>query len=384
MGDTANFNLDFLGNQLISLNDPLTLGILNIGDLTGGSDLVLTAGVNGTISFNNGGTAVINKTGDGTVAILANVGLQNQLTLNVAQGILVLGGIVDGVNGFTKNGDGTLVLRSANNFTGVNILNGGITLVSPGGNDLSVLGASSHYFQGTIVNSGATLAFNNDVGGILNGGTVAGNGGTSLNSEPLFINGQGFRNLGALRNILGRESNQVTGTVTLLGAARVQSELDTFPLPGSVITNDNELRIGGPGFTSITGAVTGSGDIIHYGVSGFRMQNVTAAQNFTGNLSSILGEIRADTSVGSQAASTNPYNKIASLSLRNSWLRLVFGNGNGAPTTNDKPDSRFSTTAPISMMSSQIYVENAGFTTGSSLFNYAVAQKLGVATLVSG
>ncbi|MDI1310927.1 hypothetical protein [Prosthecobacter sp.] len=133
IGDTANLNLNFLGNQFISLNDPLTLGTLNIGDVSGGSNLVLTAGVNGTLSFNNDGLAVINKTGEGTVAIMANVGLQNQLTLNIAQGILVLGGVVDGVNGFTKNGDGTLVLRNANNFTGVNILNGGITMISPGG-----------------------------------------------------------------------------------------------------------------------------------------------------------------------------------------------------------------------------------------------------------
>ncbi|MDI1310926.1 autotransporter-associated beta strand repeat-containing protein, partial [Prosthecobacter sp.] len=249
---------------------------------------------------------------------------------------------------------------------------------------MTALGASSNYLQGTIVNSGATLAFNNDVGGTLNGGTVAGNGGTSLNNEPLFINGQGFRNLGALRNIFGRESNQVTGTVTLGSAARVQSELGTFTLTGNVITNDNELRIGGAGFTSITGAVSGSGEIIHYGMNGFRMQNITTAQNFTGTLTSLLGEIRADAGVGSQAANTNPYAKISALSLRNSLLRLVFGNGNGAPTTSDKADSRFSTTAPISMMSSQIYIENAGFTTGTSLFNYAVAQTLGTTTLLSG
>lgn len=379
VGDTANFNLDILGTQFISLDDALTLGTLNIGDTSGNSSLVLTSGVNGTLSFNNDGTAAINKTGAGTVVIQANMGLQNQLSLNVNQGVLVLDGIVDGANGFTKNGDGAVILRRSNNFTGPIVLNGGMTVIAPASNDLPVLGFSN-FLQGTMVNSGASLVINNDASNIAGDTT----GGTSMNTEPLFINGQGFRNLGALRSILGRESNQFTGTVTMLGASRVQSDYNTLTLTGSVLTNNHELRIGGAGFTSITGPVVGAGEIIHYGVSGFRMQNVTTAQNFTGTLTSVLGDIRADTAVGSQAASTNPYNNISALNLRDSWLRIVYAQGAGAPATNDKPDSRFSTTAPISMRAGQIYLENAAFSTGTNLFDYAVSQTFGAVTLESG
>ncbi|MCB1274969.1 autotransporter-associated beta strand repeat-containing protein, partial [Prosthecobacter sp.] len=379
IGDTATLNLDFLGTQFISLNDTLTLGTLNVGDTSGGSSIVLTSGVGGTISFNNGGTAVINKTGSGTLFLQANIGLQNQLALNLNEGVLVLDGIVDGVNGFTKNGDGTLILRRANNFTGLTVLNGGMTMVSPAGNDLAVLGPSN-YAQGTVVNNGATLVINNDASNTAGDTT----GGTSLNSEPLFISGQGFRNLGALRDILGRESSQVTGTVTMLDAARIQSDYGTFTLTGSLITNNNELRFGGAGFVSLSGPVVGSGEIIHYGVSGARLGSISSQNNFTGTLTSLLGDIRADTGVGSQAANTNPYANISALNLRNSWLRIVYGQGAGAPTGSDKPDSRFSTTAPISMMASQIYIENSGFTTGNSLFDYAVSQTLGTATLLSG
>jgi|UniRef100_UPI00378359BE autotransporter-associated beta strand protein len=378
VGDTANLNLDILGTQFISLDDALTLGTLNIGDATGGSSIVLTSGVGGTLSFNGGATAAINKTGSGTAVIQANVGLQNQLTLNVDAGILVLDGLVDGVNGFTKNGEGTLVLRRANTYTGLTILNNGMTMISPANNDLAVLGGAN-LWQGTVVNSGATLAINNDATNLA-GDTTGG----ANNPEQLLINGQGFRNMGALRSILGRESNSFSGTVTLGSAARVQSDYNTLTLTGSVLTNNHELRMGGAGFTSITGPVVGAGEIIHYGVSGFRMQNVTTAQNFTGTLSSVLGDIRADTAVGSQAANTNPYNNISALNLRDSWLRIVYAQGAGAPATNDKPDSRFSTTAPISMKAGQIYLENAAFSTGTNLFDYAVSQTFGAVTLESG
>jgi autotransporter-associated beta strand protein len=379
VGDTANFNLDILGTQFISLDDALTLGTLNIGDTSGNSSLVLTSGVNGTLSFNNGGTAAINKTGAGTVVIQANMGLQNQLSLNVNQGVLVLDGIVDGANGFTKNGDGTVILRRSNNFTGPIILNGGMTVIAPASNDLPVLGFSN-FLQGTMVNSGASLVINNDASNIAGDTT----GGTSMNTEPLFINGQGFRNLGALRSILGRESNQFTGTVTMLGASRVQSDYNTLTLTGSVLTNNHELRIGGAGFTSITGPVVGAGEIIHYGVSGFRMGNVTTAQNFTGTLNSVLGDIRADTAVGSQAASTNPYNNISALNLRIRGCALCMRRGRVLlpPTTSltaGSPPLHPSACDPVRSI-----WKTRPFPPARILFDYAVSQTFGTVTLESG
>ncbi|MEZ5387400.1 MAG: autotransporter-associated beta strand repeat-containing protein, partial [Prosthecobacter sp.] len=370
MGDSATLSFDFLGGQLISLNDTLTLGTLNIGDTSGNTGIVLTSGVGGTISFNNGGTAVINKSGDGLVGILANIGLQNPTVINVAGGVLVLDGIVDGVNGFTKNGDGTLVLRRANTFTGPTVLNGGMTIISQLGNDLSAMGATNVYLnQGTVVNDGASLVINNDASNTAGDTT----GGGNLNTEPLTITGQGFRNMGALRGMAGRESNSFTGTVTMLGASRVQSDYGTLTLSGSVITNDYDLRIGGAGFTSISGPVTGNSTITHYGINGFRLQSLNAAHTFSGAIVSELGEIRAD--VSDANTGLNPYANVSSFSIKNGYLNILAQNSNYAV------QNRIDDDIAITLSTGRIRMESVTFNS-SNAFNWS--ETLGTVTLTSG
>lgn len=370
INDAASFTRDFTGNQIVALDRTVTLGTLNFSNTTG--TVVLAGGAGGTMSFNAGGAAAINKTGPSTAVIQANMGLQNQVSLNVAQGVLVLDGAIDGANGFTKNGPGTVILRRTNTYTGQNILNEGMVWINPASNDLGVLGATNP-IQNTIVNDGASLVINNDASNTAGDTT----GGTSMNSEAITIYGQGFRNLGALRSILGRESNQFTGPITLGSSSRVQSDLNTLTLTGPVITNDNTLMMGGPGFTSITGPVSGSGDIIHYGISGFRMQNVTAAQTFSGAIYSQLGEIRAD--VSDATTGNNPYANVSAFNLRNSYLNLV------ASGTASVVQNRVDDDIPITLQSGRLRLESASFNNTSATQNAVNWNEvLGNVTLASG
>lgn len=373
ISDTATLNANILGNMVINLDGAVTLGTLNIGDTVGQSSFVLQAGTGGSLIFNNGGTAAINKTGQGLDLINSAITLADPTTITVNDGALVLTGVISGAGGFTKEGDGLLILRNTNTHTGVTTFNGGNTLLVTTGNDNAALGATGGA-QGSIINNGASLSIGPD---------TLGSGFYSLNTEPLTLNGSGFGNNGALRNMMGANGAQVTGIITLGSASRIQNDqAGTFTLTAALNVSQ-ALSAGGVGFVSISGAVSGSSDINHYGLSGFRMTNTTAGQNYAGTINSTLGEIRSDT--GSATLANTPYNDVTALNLKDSWLRLNFGNAAGAPTAGDSANSRFSTTAQISMAASQIYIDNASFTsTSTSFFDYAVQQAFGVTTINSG
>jgi autotransporter-associated beta strand protein len=213
--DTANLNLvNLSGDQIINLNGAVTLGTLNIGDAVGGQSYTLAAGTGGSLTLNGGAASAINKSGLGTDIISSNIALTGAapLTVNVATGSLALTGVISGAGGITKTGDGTLVLRGTNTYTGVTNVNAGQLLMLPTVNDGAVLGSTTAG-NNTVVATGATLSLGPD---------AAGSGGIGNPAELITINGDGFRKSGAIRNFMGANGNVLTGVVTMGGAARIQ------------------------------------------------------------------------------------------------------------------------------------------------------------------
>lgn len=375
IGESADLSkVDLTGNQTIQLDGVVTLGSLTVGDLLGQQSYIITPGTGGSLTFDNGGSAALTKKGTGTDVIAANLALANPLTINVEDGRLALNGLISGANGFTKEGDGMLILGGAvsNTYTGITTLNGGITLARPQGNNILALGTTG---GATIINNGATFATGNDLDA--SGAGVQSTGGWGTISEPFTINGNGYLGQGAIRKLMGREQDTLGGTITMGSAARLHADYGTLAFTGAFNISETLTASGASGFVSLSGVNSGSADIIHYGLSGFRLQN--DATTYSGTITSNLGEIRADT--GNITTGVNAYGGIAALNLRNSGLRLNFPNGAGPAVAN----SRFSTTAPISMRSSQIYVDNASFSsTSTNFFDYAVAQTFGLTTLEGG
>ncbi|MBL9132972.1 MAG: autotransporter-associated beta strand repeat-containing protein, partial [Verrucomicrobiaceae bacterium] len=376
IGDIANMNLvNLTGTQLVNLDGAVTLGALNIGDTSGQQSYILAAGAGGTLIFNGGASSALNKTGIGTDVITSGITLTGAapLTVNVSEGVLAITGAISGAGGITKDGTGTLVLRGSSTYTGLTTINNGMILDIPTVNDGAVLGSSTAG-NGTVVNAGGTLAFGPD---------AAGGGGIGNPAEQITINGNGFRNNGALRAFMGTNTTSITGAVTMGGAARIQADqTGTFQLTAAFDVS-NTLTAGGIGFVSLNGLVSGSADINHFGLGGFRLIGVGAGQSYSGTINSSLGEIRADT--GNATLANTPYADVAALNLKDSWLRMNFGNAAGAPAAGDTANSRFSTTAPISMSASQIFIDNASFSaTATNFFDYAVVQGLGAVTINSG
>lgn len=384
VGDVANLNLvNLAGDLAINLDGAVTLGTLNLGDTGGGQSYILAAGSGGSLIFDNGvGSSTLEKFGIGTDVITSNITLTATapLTVDVDDGMLALTGVISGGGGLTKNGEGKLVLRGSNTFTGLTTINGGMILDIPAVSDGAVLGSTSAG-NGTVVNAGGTLAFGPD---------LMGSGGIFGPSEPITINGDGFRNNGALRFFMGANSMAFSGTVTLGSASRIQSDYASTLSLTAAMTINQDLKVGGVNFVSFTGAVDGGSTVTHYGISGWRMQNVSAGQTYSGTINSTLGEIRSDVGTdGTPAGNVNPYAGVTALNLKDSWLRIAFGSGAGSATaddgTNNTANSRFSTTAPISMSASQIYIENSAFSsTSSNFFDYAVVQGFGTTTLTGG
>ena len=379
-GDIANLNqVDLSTLQIITLDGEVTLGTLNIGDTLGQQGYVLASGAGGSLIFDGASGSALNKFGTGTDVITADIVLTAAapLTIQVADGLLSLTGVISGSGGFTKTGDGTLVLRGASTYTGVTTLSAGMTLIVATGNNTNALGNTAVGNE-TVVNSGATLAFGPDVFGA----------GQFVPTERIIINGDGFRNLGALRGMMGANGTNVNGIVTMGSAARIHNEAGTLTI-SQPFDVSSTLTAGGYGFVDFAGAVSGTSDINHYGIGGFRMRSLSAGQTYSGTINSSLGEIRSDYGTDGDAGKLNPFESVTALNMKNSFLRMAYGNGAGSATnddsTNRTPNSRFSTTAAISMSASAIYIDNAAFnTTASNYFDYAVEQALGVTTITGG
>lgn len=326
LGDVANLNaLNLLGTQTINLNGAVALGTLNIGDILGQSSHLISAGAGGSLTFGGGAPSAVNKSGIGTDVISSNIALTDvtPLNLNVNDGILALTGVISGGGGITKSGDGTLVMRGSSTYTGLTTINGGMILNVPTANDGAVLGSATAG-NGTVVNAGGTLALGPD---------TLGSGAIGNPAEPITLNGDGFRNNGALRFMMGTNSMTYNGLITLGSAARIQADqVGTLTLSGAIDLS-NILTAGGVGFVSISGLVSGNADINHYGLNGFRLTGVGAGQSYSGTISSSLGEIRADT--GNATLANTPYADIAALNLKDSWLRIAFGSAAGAPAAGD-------------------------------------------------
>jgi autotransporter-associated beta strand protein len=167
------------------------------------------------------------------------------------------------------------------------------------------------------------------------------------------VGGAGYLNNGAIRSYAGREQNQLTGAVTVSSDTRFQSQAGTLAFIGTVDLGANNLRVGGTGFVSLTGAVQGTGTITHFGISGFRLQNTTASNSFSGVINSELGEVRAE---NSDANGLTAYDNVSALNIKNGYLHIM------APTSGTfTVKSRVPDALPITLQAGRIRIESTSF-----------------------
>lgn len=260
--NASSSNLTVYADGLYNMNSANN-GFVNLtlqgGHVSGGNPalnplLTLTGGVVTTASSR---TAIIEN---GNLAMSANAFTFNIATGTTSTGVdLRIDDILQNGAGFTagnastslsKTGTGTLVLTGTNVYGGVTTVAAGALNIqnSAGlGQNGSTLG---NLTNGTVVSSGAQLQFQ---------------GGISVGSETLTLNGTGITNTGALLNVSGHNSSN--GFINLAGATnRINSASGTLTLTnptgvsGSIINGTSAgraLTFGGAGNTIVNGGISG-------------------------------------------------------------------------------------------------------------------------------
>jgi autotransporter-associated beta strand protein len=258
-GDFSTLNIS--ANRKVTIDGNVasrTLGILNIGDTTGGQTYTIESKNNGKLTFNNGGSnAQLNETStSGGDTLNVPLVLTSSLDItNASANTLTLSGVISG-GGALSLLSGSLTLSGANTYTGGTSISSSTVVISSknsvfGTNAVTVTGSStfSDSSDATIANNfifsgGATLT----VGGkqkLTINGTLTNSGGNGT----LTANSTGVTTLGG--NVYLSETAGTGRTLTLNG---------TGPLTISgVIADFNGAGTAGSLVKSGTGTLTLSG-----------------------------------------------------------------------------------------------------------------------------
>ena len=195
-----------------------------------------------SIVLGAGGISATAAASSNTVSIAISLAATRTVSVSDSAATLILGGIVSGAGGVTKNGAGTLALSAVNTFTG-------LTTVSAGTLDVRNNAALGGTGTGTTVSASATLS-------LTGSGLAIG--------EPLTLSGTGVAGVGALRNVAN--SNTVSGAITLAANATATSVAGTLTLSGAVTTAGFTLTVDGAGDTATSaGVISGTGGVTKSG-----------------------------------------------------------------------------------------------------------------------
>jgi len=198
-------------------------------------------------------------------------------------GILYVGGYD---NNYTITGAGTVRSATANNTLNVNVYTGTLTvnaLLNSGTAATVKYGAGTLVVGGNNVASGpfwvldgtVRLTHNNAAGttangiGVQNGAVLELANSVAIGTEALTIVGTGVSNGGALRNVADSTSSY-GGTVTIGDSgARINSDSGaslTLTNASSIVTAlFRDVTIGGSGNTTVSGKISGAGNLIKDG-----------------------------------------------------------------------------------------------------------------------
>lgn len=278
-GDNAVFNGTFSNQPDLASNQALG-GIWMTGavgqnvTITGTNILSLTgntingnAGLGILIDNNNSFTLTINPTlkvvndqtwrnNSGNLFTLAGPVNTNGRALTIdGSGDTTVSGVASGSGSITKSGSGTLTLSGVNSYSGLTTISTGVLNIQ----NASALGTTA---AGTSVTSGAALQIQ---------------GGITVGSEALTLNGSGISNYGALRNISG--NNSIAGAITLGSASTVYSSAGTLTLSGGITNGGFAVTFGGSGNITESGVISGTGALIK---NDSGTLNLTGVNTFSG------------------------------------------------------------------------------------------------------
>ena len=256
---------------------------------------LLTLGAATTVSSDAG---TLNLTNTGTIT-----GATFGLTLTGA-GNGTISSIIGTTTGtMTKSGSGTWTLTGANTYTGA-------TTISAGALNIQSAAALGTTANGTTVSGGAALQIQ---------------GGITVGSEALTLNGSGVSTDGALRNISG--TNSMSGAVSLGSAATIGSDAGTLTLSGALANGGFLLTETGAGNITLSGVMSGTGGLTMNG-SGTLTLSGASANTYSGTTTVNSGVLLLN-----KSATTNAYAGSLVIGDEAGTDEVRWGANNQAPAT---------------------------------------------------
>jgi alpha-galactosidase len=291
VNEVAVINAGLTAPQAINLNQPITIGMMQIGDANGVASYTLAAN-GGSLTFNNSGTTLLTQLPTSQGDVLATpVSLANNLVivndatnpltlagaltssggsaLTIGSGILQVGnaasigdlgsvsvtnsgglifdctgtitesGVISGSGSLTNNGSGTVTLSVAETYTGATVVNGGTLALDAGNSGNSGVYQSSRI----VINNGGTLQVGTD-----NSLT----GSTAGNVVPVTINiGGTLTGLSTADGGAGT-STHIRGLLTLNGGTLAMAGTQNQPAYGSWDLDGGVATAGGANTSTIS------------------------------------------------------------------------------------------------------------------------------------
>jgi len=196
--------------------------------------------------------------------IIASANSMIVLTLTGdGSGIVTMRGAITHANAnrdyaITKTGTSTFSLTGANDYRGLTTISAGVLHIR----HATALGLTD---LGTTVASGAALQIE---------------GGITVGTELLTLNGSGIAGDGAFRNMSG--SNSFAGAITLNSASTIGSDSGTLTLSGNVNNGGFLLTETGAGNVTMTGVISGTGGLLKTGPGTLTLSGA-ASNTYTGS-----------------------------------------------------------------------------------------------------
>lgn len=300
--DSANLAINLAGAVTIGLNQPVTLGTLNLGDNTSAFfATTLQNGTGGSLTFDvTSGSAAITKAtaaSTSTDTISATLTLNDSLAVTnaatAATGALTLSGnIGEGTAGrsLTKLGVGTLVLSGTNSYTGGTVVNSGVLQF---GSAAAIAGSGRNVINNAVVAAGYAI-------------------------DNSFLNRLAENSTPAVLALAAASSNALDFSSST-GATLPNAYLGatgSFTYSGTLTPGGNGLFLGGGGASgSGSGTSTGSSILTVSSVLGGTSSGLTVGGNVTLNSAAVhtfTGGVKLTTGgmVGAVSATLNNPNAL--------------------------------------------------------------------------
>jgi len=283
--DIANITFQITTTRTITLDVPVTLGVLNIGDISGGSSFTIQSN---TLTFDvSSGNAQLNKINDGgNDTISSAIVLNDRLDITVDdpsnnQGIILSGAISGGTTGTITmtfndfsvgNNINWLIMNNNNNsFAGQLVVesgrlryetNNGVAGLSGVGNETIVLAGATLDLRDRDFNSSAAtneIIRIAGIGDIGMGALINSTGTATINQLALDADAlvSGYSNSPINMRALGNSTTQDFAVLDLNGKnlGKLGSMdfvlMDTIITPGTISVYEGELRIESSSETAI-------------------------------------------------------------------------------------------------------------------------------------